>query len=215
LNLIFDDTTFTSRDSLVLYNTGNAPLNIDTIYSTNASGFLLDIVLKDTTIHSTVTWKNNYDNPFEIEPNDSAKLIFTYPLWVPKSVNITESWVDTVIILNNSINNSSLAIPTFIDFPLGIGNEMNNLPLQFSLHQNYPNPFNPVTSIQYVVGSLQFVTLKVYDVLGNELATLVNEEKPAGEYEVEFDGTNLSSGIYFYRIRAGSYTETKKMVLLR
>ncbi len=215
LNLIFDDTTFTSRDSLVLYNTGNAPLNIDTIYSTNASGFVLDIVLKDTTIHSAVTWRSSYYNPFEIEPNDSAKLIFTYPLWIPKSNDINETWLDTVIFLNNSLNNSLLAIPTLIDFPVGIGYEINDLPLEFSLLQNYPNPFNPVTSIQYVVGGQSLVTLKVYDILGNEVATLVNEEKQPGIFEVEFDGMELPSGIYFYKLKAGNFIETKKMILIK
>ncbi len=86
---------------------------------------------------------------------------------------------------------------------------------EFALHQNYPNPFNPTTSIQYALSSKQFVTLKVYDVLGKEITTLINEEKPAGEYEVEFDGSGLTSGIYFYRIKAGSYSETRKMILLR
>ena len=92
----------------------------------------------------------------------------------------------------------------------------------YILVQNYPNPFNPNTSIQYAVSSLptgqagrQFVTLKVYDVLGNEVATLVNEEKPAGSYKVEFNGDGLTSGVYFYKLRAGSYVEVKKMVLLR
>jgi hypothetical protein len=85
----------------------------------------------------------------------------------------------------------------------------------FSLHQNFPNPFNPSTSMQYTIGSRQFVTLKVYDLLGREVATLVNEEKPAGEYEVEFDGSNLPSGIYFYQLKAGSFVETKKMILLK
>ena len=84
-----------------------------------------------------------------------------------------------------------------------------------NLYQNYPNPFNPTTSIQYAVGSMQFVQLKVYDVLGNEIATLVNEEKPAGNFEVEFDARNLTSGIYFYQLRAGEYLETRKMILLR
>lgn len=85
----------------------------------------------------------------------------------------------------------------------------------FKLEQNYPNPFNPVTSIQYIVGSQQLITLKVYDILGREVATLVNEEKPAGEYEVEFDGSNLPSGIYFYQLNAGNYIETKKMILMK
>lgn len=91
----------------------------------------------------------------------------------------------------------------------------------FELQQNYPNPFNPSTSIQYSIASRQFVTLKVYDVLGKEIATLVNEEKPAGSYEVEFNSvetlhaTSLPSGVYFYQLRAGDYIETKKMILLK
>ena len=84
-----------------------------------------------------------------------------------------------------------------------------------TLHQNYPNPFNPSTSIQYAVSNRQFVSLKVYDVLGNEIATLVNEEKPAGSYEVEFDGIGLPSGVYFYRLTAGKFADTKKLILLK
>ncbi len=88
-------------------------------------------------------------------------------------------------------------------------------PNKFSLEQNYPNPFNPTTNIQYTMGSKQFVSLKVYDVLGNEIATLVNEEKSAGNYKVEFSNKNISSGIYFYVLQAGSFIETKKMILLQ
>ena len=90
-----------------------------------------------------------------------------------------------------------------------------NLPSEFSLQQNYPNPFNPSTSIKYQVSSNTQVSLKIYDVLGNEIATLVNEEKPAGTYEVDFDASRLSSGVYFYKLQAGSFVETKKMILLR
>jgi hypothetical protein len=88
-------------------------------------------------------------------------------------------------------------------------------PLTPLLEQNYPNPFNPTTIINYQISELSFVTLKVYDVLGNEIATLVNEEKPIGSYEVKFDASSLPSGVYFYRLQAGSFVETKKMVLLR
>ena len=89
-------------------------------------------------------------------------------------------------------------------------------PNDFMLYQNYPNPFNPITNIQYALGSRQFVSLKVYDLLGIEIETLVNEEKDAGTYEVEFSTTReLTSGIYFYQIRAGNHTETKKMLLLK
>lgn len=87
--------------------------------------------------------------------------------------------------------------------------------IDFKLEQNYPNPFNPVTNIQFTVGNRQFVSLAVYDVLGNEIATLVREEKDAGIHTVQFDASNLSSGSYLYHVKIGSYSETKKMILLK
>jgi len=98
--------------------------------------------------------------------------------------------------------------------------EVEITPSEFALEQNYPNPFNPSTSIQYTIGSKQFVQLKVYDVLGNEIATLVNEEKPAGSYVVEFNVAQdsrpaIASGIYFYKLQAGRFVETKKMILIK
>ena len=97
----------------------------------------------------------------------------------------------------------------------GIEEETNLQPKEFSLNQNYPNPFNPSTCIQYQVSSISQVTLKVYDLLGNEVAVLVNEEQPAGTYEVEFSAEGLTSGIYFYQLQAGSLSETKKMILMK
>lgn len=88
-------------------------------------------------------------------------------------------------------------------------------PVEFGLEQNYPNPFNPSTSIQYSIGSKQFVQLKIYDVLGNEIASIVNEEKPSGTYNVQFTMDNFSSGIYFYKLQAGGLVQTKRMLLLK
>jgi hypothetical protein len=100
-------------------------------------------------------------------------------------------------------------------------------PMEFSLEQNYPNPFNPVTTIEYKIPDvgtspansagrfMKFVKLKVYNTLGEEVTTLVNEEKPAGNYSVKFNGSNLPSGVYFYKLAAGSFIATRKMVLLR
>jgi hypothetical protein len=85
----------------------------------------------------------------------------------------------------------------------------------YKLFQNYPNPFNPSTKISYSIPETDLVTLKVYDVLGNEVATLVSENKPVGSYEIEFDGSELTSGVYFYRLQAGSFIETKKMILMK
>jgi hypothetical protein len=96
------------------------------------------------------------------------------------------------------------------------------MPDKFSLYQNYPNPFNPSTIIEFVIPKSSFVNLRVYDVLGNEVAILVNEEKPTGNYEIELDASSLpdgkvrlSSGIYFYKLQTGEYSETKKMILLK
>ncbi len=101
-----------------------------------------------------------------------------------------------------------------------IEDNINNLPTEFLLSQNYPNPFNPSTKISWQSPVASWQTLKVYDVLGNEVATLVNEFKNAGSYEIEFkshsdEGQNPSSGIYFYQLRVGDFVETKKMVLMK
>jgi hypothetical protein len=105
-----------------------------------------------------------------------------------------------------------------------VESETNVLPDNFFLSQNYPNPFNPSTKIKFTIPSVviasetkqsQLVTLKVFDILGNEVAILINEEKLAGIYEVVFDASQYPSGIYFYRLQAGNYVQTKKMILLK
>jgi hypothetical protein len=106
---------------------------------------------------------------------------------------------------------------------VGVEDEQNPIANEFILEQNYPNPFNPTTNIEFRIADFGFVSLKVYDVLGNEIATLVNEELSSGEYEVEFSATGgsessinqLSSGIYFYQLKVGSFVQTKKMILLK
>ena len=93
--------------------------------------------------------------------------------------------------------------------------ENKNEEMHYILSQNYPNPFNPATIISYSIPKTSYVTLKVYDILGREVVTLINEEKHPGGYKVDFNANNLSSGVYFYSIRAGNYLETKKMILIR
>ena len=115
----------------------------------------------------------------------------------------------------------------FVNNPNEVQNEQGMI-YSFNLYQNYPNPFNPIMKIKYTIPSVetrhassqQMISLKVYDILGNEIATLVNEERPAGRYEVEFSShsgevRNLPSGVYFYQLKAGSFTETKKMILMK
>lgn len=90
-----------------------------------------------------------------------------------------------------------------------------SLPVEFILYQNYPNPFNPSTTIYFSLPQYQFVTLKIYDILGREISTLINEEKQPGNYKETFDGSNLSSGVYYYQMKAGKFVETKKLILLK
>lgn len=89
------------------------------------------------------------------------------------------------------------------------------IPATFKMEQNYPNPFNPSTVIRFAVSENINVTLKVYDILGGEVTTLLNEDKDAGWYNISFDASGLASGIYIYRITAGSFISTKKMLLLK
>jgi hypothetical protein len=104
---------------------------------------------------------------------------------------------------------------SFKYFPNAFGIEVEITPSVFSLSQNYPNPFNPVTKIEYSIPQSSNVIINVYDILGNEIETLVNEKKPAGNYKVEFTAAELPSGVYFYKLQAGEYIEIKKMVLMK
>jgi hypothetical protein len=93
--------------------------------------------------------------------------------------------------------------------------EINNIPVKHELFQNYPNPFNPSTIIRFQIKDLRFVTLKVYDIIGDEIETLVSETKQPGTYEFTFDGSRFGSGVYFCKLIAGNYTETKKMLMIK
>ncbi len=130
---------------------------------------------------------------------------------------------------NNYCSDHLGVLTSFRDGVLDIEDESSIHPGEFKLFQNYPNPFNPTTTIKFKVSNViaseakqsQIVTLKVFDVLGNKVATLVNEEKPAGEYEVEFNSVRISrdlslpSGVYFYTMKAGKFSQSRKMILLK
>lgn len=99
--------------------------------------------------------------------------------------------------------------------PVGISGQNGKIPKEFALYPNYPNPFNPATNIQYDVPKVSNVTMKIYDIRGREVATLVNENKQPGTYSVTFNAANFASGVYFYRISAGDFTKTMKMILVK
>ena len=157
---------------------------------------------------------------------------------MPVQVKLNTSLGDTIVTLFNDAQTQNFQFqvignPQSIIFDPGNWILKNNtivtegedftIPLQFSLEQNYPNPFNPSTTIEYTIPQSGFVSLKVFNVLGKEIATLVNGQNDAGKHKVEFDATDLNSGVYFYKIETGNpstssgqgFTETKKMILLR
>jgi hypothetical protein len=132
---------------------------------------------------------------------------------IPDTASIYITVIDST---NSILSSGGYAIVDDINFdpPSDIGVE-SGLISDFKLGQNYPNPFNPTTKLSFVIGHSSLVTLKVYDILGRVIATLVNEKINAGKYEVIFDGSGLSSGVYFYRLNAGQYTNTKKFILMK
>jgi hypothetical protein len=140
--------------------------------------------------------------------------------WIAPNV-----WIVKKVTPSVNVNLSPIGVPFSFSIPgniyeltnpsIGIQNISSEIPAAFTLKQNYPNPFNPETNIQFALTKSEFVSIKVFDILGNEIATLVNEQKQAGTYQVDFKGTALSSGVYFYRMQAGAFTDIKRMTLLK
>ena len=170
-------------------------------------------------------------NAFAVDNNDPNRLYLGSDVGAFMSFNGGVSWqpiadgLPTVSVYDMKIHSTEnyLAIGTHgrsmykVDLSQVVNNIQNQSTIaeNFKLYQNYPNPFNPTTKLSFVIGNSSFVTLKVYDVLGKEVATLVNEEKSSGKYSVNFNANNLASGIYFYKLQAGNFTKTMKMILMK
>jgi sugar lactone lactonase YvrE len=209
---------FDARNNRVLFCQFifNAPIkqiNLDdfsvtTVISTSLSYF--DGLAIDSSGNIYVSsWGNNavyrYDNAFSL-PAELISGGHSGP------ADIFCNQTDNILAIPNYYSNLVdfiLITPVHVDEPYGQAASV------FSLRQNYPNPFNPATIIRYSIPHSSQVQIKVYDILGNEIETLVNEEKSAGTYELTWNAANLSSGVYFYQLKAGSYLQTKKMILLR
>lgn len=171
-------------------------------FSTDSIGFIVGDYSSKGIILKTTDCGQSW-----IEFRNSIKYTSLYGIFIYDNYNAT------AVGENGTVLRTKNGGVTFIE------DENNILPKEFSLFQNYPNPFNPSTSINYQLPIAGNVSLKVYDVLGNEVTTLVNEYRPAGSYEVEFKSTlashQLANGVYFYQLKAGDFVETKKMILLK
>jgi hypothetical protein len=215
--IVFAYSEFTSElaDTVALYNDDSYALIIDSIYSLNHYGYKLNAFLSDSSIGYYI-FAGVDPVELDIGPKDSAKFVFSDPSLCPicKRMQKPDAFTDTILIHSNSKSNNY----SYLEVE-GVGyvaiEYLQTGVKEYLLNQNYPNPFNPSTIINYSVAKQSFVTIKVFDLLGREVKTLIGEEKPAGKYSITFNAGNLSSGIYFYSITAGSFYQTKKMVLLK
>jgi len=139
--------------------------------------------------------------------------------WTAVDSGLTSTYIWSLAVLGTNLFAGTAAGSVWrrplSEMVTGVQEQQKNPPTHFSLQQNYPNPFNPSTTISYQLPINCFMTLKVYDVLGREIETLVSERQNAGDHSVTFNATNLPSGVYFYRLRAGDFSETKKLVLVK
>jgi len=170
-----------------------------------------DVIGTGQGINQVAWWRNDGGQPIQW-----TKFIITNNFVRPWPLFADDLNGDNKIdIIVGSSHNGSNQIKWWRNDGITDVEKLSSLPENFKLYQNHPNPFNPLTKIKYSVPYSSKVIVKVFDVLGNEIRTLVNEDKPSGEYGVEFDGSGLPSGIYFYRLKAGDFVETKKMVLMK
>jgi len=164
-----------------------------------------------------------YQSAVIVYPNDSYKITVTGDSTFSGDINlILQNYKGNSLIKDSTIS-ISLAPNKHFTFNLNcskgtitdIQTNSTSIPTTFMLNQNFPNPFNPTTTINYSVAKSVIVKIKVYDVLGREVTTLVNENKPVGNYSVKFDASRLVSGVYFYRMQAGEFIQTKKLIYLK
>ena len=223
-------------DSITISNHSESDVRIDSIISSGAFygywGYLGNDNYDYTFYFSgSIPGSSGYPLGIDIYSADSIKFwiwsIDLCPICKKQPEEYFEDTLRFVFSFTDGINYSfSKIIPISGEGHPSDVNDAKNLPTEFMLEQNYPNPFNPNTTIKYSIpnvisteGRNLFVTLNFYDVLGNEVTTLVNEDKPAGNYEVEFKSSvgslQLASGVYYYQLRAGDFVETKKMILMK
>jgi hypothetical protein len=168
------------------------------------SGFMTDSTGRTHNVPATLPGDAAYSPLWEVNIYDNADFGMVHDLASALMANILVSGAADVNCPIVDVSNST-----------AIGDDQNVQPDRYVLEQNYPNPFNPTTNISFTIPNSGLVSLKVFDALGREVATLVNEVKPAGNYLVNFNAENLASGIYFYRLQAGGFTQNHKMILLK
>jgi hypothetical protein len=178
---------------LKVYNNSNRAINISGVFNSDT----LFNVLQNFPIE--VSSKGEISLNVEYNPIDFNGSIDTIYIVSKDSVQMVAK---QVVLIGNPKTTA-------------VENDNSKKIVAYKLLQNYPNPFNPATTISYEIPKTSFITLKVYDILGRQVKTLVNKEMNSGSYETKFDASSLTSGIYFYSLQAGSFSQSKKMILLK
>jgi hypothetical protein len=197
-----------ANGNVVELSPGVVPVELNS-FTANVNG--TDVTLK----WSTATELNN--NGFEVQKQSAGEFV---------TIGFVKGKGTTSEVQNYSFTDSKLSVGKYayrlkqVDFDgsFEYSNVVNvdlTAPTVFALEQNYPNPFNPSTTITYSIPQNSFVTIKVYDIIGNEVATLVNQTQSAGKYDIRFDASNLGTGVYLYSIKTDNFTSTKKMILMK
>ena len=209
------ETNFDLADTFYIANLGKHDLIIDSIKTKHQYGYQVEIKNNDTTIYINLI---NFEptETITIEPQDSFRVVFSNPDLCPicSSPSNVTSFTDTVTFYSNSIINPEYRISMEGDGFTDIKTD-NSLFQGFQLYQNYPNPFNPTTNISYSLAKSGYVSLKIFNLLGEKIATLVDNIQNVGFHTVRFNAKNFPSGIYIYKLNTNNRLLTKKMILLR
>jgi len=199
------------------------PSSRDTLYPVNQTIGLSFSAAMDTAsvrqafsitppVSGTFTWFNSLTTSFVFRPGQP----FQYLTWYTYRLAATARTMGGGSFDGNGDGTTGDDfVVTFRTMPPPVSVEQESAIPAFGIAQNYPNPFNPTTNFEFRVSSFEFVTLRIYDVLGREVATLVNEMRPAGVYTVRWDASLLPSGVYLYQLRAGEFVQTRKLVLTK
>jgi hypothetical protein len=163
-------------------------------------------------VSGTILFAGTYYDGVYFSTNDGTS-------WTAFSSGLTGKIVDALAVIDTNIfaglRDGGVCRRPLSDVVTDVGSNHKEIPSRIALEQNYPNPFNPNSDIRYQISEFRHVKLAVYDLLGREVSVLVNERKAPGSYTVQFNGSGLASGVYLYRLKAGSFVETKKLVLLK
>lgn len=204
-------------DSCKIINNSDQNIYLDSVSNKSFSSYGC-LIKKDSEYYFRVNPYQKSDSlNIPINPGDTLLFIIADVDVCPICKKQYDEYLkDTLVFAFSADSNQATEKLILLNSDISLDIEDDNLKINsFYLSQNFPNPFNSRTKIKYSVPKSGFVTLKVYDLLGKEITTLVNEERTVGNYEIIFDADNLSSGVYFYKIYAGSFADTKKFILLK